>query len=154
MVDVDTNQPVYIPVEITLKSPPSTNNVQSQPETSLDKERNECRTAVSESPSCIKFQCVAPCLLPELHSIQEIRTCTPRYWPRLISTTNYLRTSTCTQPQTQSQVHILTQVLPEHMDDRDIELDFKSMPVIYVKRKAGFLSYATDPNGLLVFPTS
>ena len=55
-VDVDTQLPVYVPIEMTLK----------------------------ESVFCSEtlYSHVTPCILPERHLLKRVRVCGPRYWPQ------------------------------------------------------------------------
>jgi anaphase-promoting complex subunit 1 len=55
-VDVDTQLPVYIPIEVTLK------------ESALYSET--------------VFSHVTPCILPDQRSLKRVRVCGPRYWPQ------------------------------------------------------------------------
>eukprot|EP00026_Physarum_polycephalum_P000617 Phypoly_transcript_00618.p1 GENE.Phypoly_transcript_00618~~Phypoly_transcript_00618.p1 ORF type:complete len:1448 (+),score=229.82 Phypoly_transcript_00618:543-4346(+) len=61
---------------------------------------------------------IAPCLLPSLELIREFRVCSPRYWPVTVKLPQPYKPSILSQP-----------------------------PVIYVKRKTGFLPYSEDPVG-------
>ncbi|XP_039838827.1 anaphase-promoting complex subunit 1-like isoform X7 [Panicum virgatum] len=60
-VDVDTELPVYCPLEVTVA------------ETEYYDETNYCE--------------VTPCLLPERSVLKSIRVCGPRYWPQVIKLT-------------------------------------------------------------------
>ncbi|CAN6328614.1 unnamed protein product [Urochloa humidicola] len=60
-VDVDTELPVYCPLEVTIA------------ETEYYDETNYCE--------------VTPCLLPERSVLKSIRVCGPRYWPQMIKFT-------------------------------------------------------------------
>nr|CAB3465535.1 unnamed protein product [Digitaria exilis] len=60
-VDVDTELPVYCPLEVTVA------------ETEYYDETNYCE--------------VTPCLLPERSVLKRIRVCGPRYWPQVIKLT-------------------------------------------------------------------
>ncbi len=53
--DVDTNEFCYVPLEIVLKA--------------------------NEHHDVFKYQQMAPCILPELNRIQELRILGPRYYP-------------------------------------------------------------------------
>ena len=95
--DVDSGKMVYLPLRLRIHE--------------RDMEGND--TIRSQ-------QLVAPTLIPEVHTIQSIRTDSPRYWPVTLDFGS-------------SKSHLDT---------------FLRTQIVYVKRRAGHLSYALDPRGI------
>lgn len=92
--DVDTGHPCYVPMEVKFKD--------------------------TEAYQNVSFTTTAPCLLPELHLIQEVKIKGPRYWPIVF-----------------------------HRDKNwsTLELLISKKGTLYVKQRAGHLSYVEDPKG-------
>ncbi|CAG2230501.1 APC1 [Mytilus edulis] len=92
--DVDTGQPCYVPMEVKFKD--------------------------TEAYQNVSFTTTAPCLLPELHLIQEVHILGPRYWPIVF-----------------------------HRDKNwsILEILLSKQGTLYVKQRAGHLSYVEDPKG-------
>eukprot|EP00966_Prymnesium_polylepis_P083069 1924008-Prymnesium_polylepis.1 len=88
-LDVDTGEATLVPLTVTLKGGGAT------------------------------IQQVTPCQLPPLHSIEAIRTASPRYWGR--------------------------ELLVGSNDEHRLMLKRR---VLWVQRKAGHLAYIVDPQGL------
>ncbi|XP_056022198.1 anaphase-promoting complex subunit 1-like [Ostrea edulis] len=66
------------------------------------------------------FKSSAPTLLPQLHKIEEVRILGPRYWPITFQTEKNWKT---------------------------LQLLLKKNGVLFVKQRAGYLSYVLDPKG-------
>lgn len=92
--NVITRQPCYVPVEIRFK------------DTKFYKD--------------ISYKTMAPCLIPELSLLKEVRILGPRYWPIRFDVEKNWKT---------------------------LELLLKNSGIVFVKQKAGHLSYSEDPNG-------
>ncbi|KAK7469621.1 hypothetical protein BaRGS_00036350 [Batillaria attramentaria] len=92
--DVDSGRACFVPLEVKYKDCPEYHN---------------------ES-----FKTYAPCLLPELHTIQEIKVLGPRYWPIVFHQ-------------------------DKNWDKIKTILEFGG--VLSVKQRAGHLSYMKDPKG-------
>ncbi|XP_053374220.1 anaphase-promoting complex subunit 1-like [Mercenaria mercenaria] len=92
--DVDTGFPCYVPIEIRFK---------------------DTEHYFNES-----YKTSAPCILPELDLLQEIKILGPRYWPIVF-----------------------------HKDKNwnSLKLLLKHNGTLYVKQRAGHLSYVEDPKG-------
>ncbi|XP_060553030.1 anaphase-promoting complex subunit 1-like [Ruditapes philippinarum] len=92
--DVDTGFPCYVPIEIRFKDT-----------------EHYCNESYRTS---------APCTLPELDLLQEIKILGPRYWPIVF-----------------------------HKDKnwKSLKLLLKHNGTLYVKQRAGHLSYVEDPKG-------
>lgn len=92
--NVITRQPCYVPVEIRFK------------DTKFYKD--------------VSYKTMAPCLIPELNLLKEVRILGPRYWPiRFDAEKNW----------------------------KTLELLLKNSGIVFVKQKAGHLSYSEDPKG-------
>ncbi|XP_060071238.1 anaphase-promoting complex subunit 1-like isoform X2 [Ylistrum balloti] len=92
--DVDTGHPCYVPMEVKFKD--------------TDVYRN------------VSFSTSAPCLLPELDIIEEVKITGPRYWP-------------------------ITFHLNKNWNN--LQLVLQNNGTLYVKQRAGHLSYVEDPKG-------
>ncbi|XP_029649484.1 anaphase-promoting complex subunit 1-like [Octopus sinensis] len=92
--NVISRQPCYVPVEIRFNDTKFYKNV--------------CYTTM------------APCLIPELNLLKEVKILGPRYWPIRFDVDKNWKT---------------------------LELLLKNSGVVYVKQKAGHLSYSEDPKG-------
>ncbi|XP_052275462.1 anaphase-promoting complex subunit 1-like isoform X2 [Dreissena polymorpha] len=92
--DVDTGHPCYVPVEIKFKDTPHYSN---------------------ES-----YKTTAPCTLPDLDLLVEIKILGPRYWPIVFN---------CNK------------------NWENLRSLLKHNGTLYVKQRAGHLSYVEDPNG-------
>jgi len=89
--DVDTNEFCYVPLEITLKA--------------------------CEHHEAFVYQQMAPCILPEINRIEELKILGPRYYPIKFK---------------------------ESLHFRDLKSILNSE--LYVKQKNGYFSYSDDPN--------
>ncbi|GAB4821235.1 hypothetical protein N2152v2_008281 [Parachlorella kessleri] len=146
-VDVDTHQPVYVPLDITLAPPPAQppgavlarNQPAEQaaggltagglrPVTSLSKGAADVLAQYAAedgeggngSGEGVTYERVAPCLLPEKQQVTLVHVKGPRYWP---------------------------QVLTSAGKGRSLDALYKTQ-TLFVQRKAGALPYASDPTGV------
>ncbi|RDD40313.1 Anaphase-promoting complex subunit 1 [Trichoplax sp. H2] len=93
--NIDDGDPVYVPISVTLKA--------------------------TENYQRCKLNLTTPCLLPELHLIEQINIEGPRYWPIRLELENDSK--------------LQKALLDNH-------------GTVFVKRRAGFLNYKSDPKGL------
>ncbi|GAB1607743.1 anaphase-promoting complex subunit 1-like [Argonauta hians] len=92
--NVISRQPCYVPVEIRFK------------DTKFYKD--------------VSYTTMAPCLIPELNLLKEVKILGPRYWPIRFNVDKNWKT---------------------------LDLLLRSTGIVYVKQKAGHLSYSEDPKG-------
>lgn len=116
--DVDTGEPVFLPVRLRLVQPQG--------------DAASTTTASTSSKTDVRAkQLVAPTLLPNLSLIESIQVDSPRYWPfalRLTSPSASLSGSSSPPP-----THLTR---------------FLRSGTLFVKRRTGHLSYAHDPRGI------
>ncbi|KAK9834947.1 hypothetical protein WJX84_010452 [Apatococcus fuscideae] len=142
-VDVDTRQPVSVPVRITL-DPTAVGQEDSGPGlpvTPMYFSPGEEEIAHSQAPggswdahdgddeaaaSQLAFTRMTPCLLPELAQVREIQVCGPRYWTFRVA------------KRLAGASEITNCPLTSLYTSRNL----------FVQRKTGTLSYGDDPTGV------
>lgn len=160
--DVDTNEPVYVPLKLTLRKRRkrsaktklhSTVSTASAMDTSADTSAAggwrgvPCNISDDEADDTDKstgaddteemvVRRISPCLLPEVNRLVRVEVETPRYWPVVLH---------LTPPEDDASSHTNgdgTTATPP------AEKVWKERRIIYVKRKTGYLPYADDPHGV------
>ncbi|KAK9863020.1 hypothetical protein WJX84_009707 [Apatococcus fuscideae] len=131
-VDVDTRQPVSVPVRITL-DPTAVGQAWQQTSASpqgnqrlqMDGRDGQDDADEAADPQLV-FTRMTPCLLPELAQVKDIQVCGPRYWTFRVS-----------------------KRAPGTANAADCPLSsLYASRNLFVQRKTGTLSYGDDPTGV------
>ena len=140
--DVDTNEPVYVPLKLTLRKRAARADVADM----MD-------TAAEADDDLMVLRRVSPCLLPEISRLVRVEVETPRYWPVVLHLSpgdgggDGAADATLGPDATIGPADATIGPGGEAAGAEPLAV-WTERRIIYVKRKTGYLPYSDDPHGV------